>query len=419
MLSPAWFGPRGPGGTACCSSDGRRSSRWSLADARPIPVRPRPRDRPRRDRLRRLVVATQPTNGTGGPSAPAATGATINGQISGAGSAGLTAPGIAAPRATPVTQIAVVGTGVATTADANGRFTLASVPAGATRLRLTGPGTDATITVGEVRTGDTLSLTIAVNGSHAAVLDDSRNPSGAPTPINGIARNVTGTVEQFEFTIDGRTIRGDRVTEWYGHPNQTPARVFEELNDTRAEVKAWPRDGYRYAERLHGNLDDEGEEGEPEDEDGPTQDSSASIEGTLTAMSGTRPTLVLTIFNTTVRTGASTVVQRRGDTQDLSVLQLGMTIHVVGDRQGDGSINARRLQIKDDEAGRTFEIEGSVGGLRGTCPTVTFGVNGFNIATTASTTFAPACGELRNGNRVTVQGVVQADGSVRATSVER
>jgi hypothetical protein len=365
---------------------------------------------------------TQPTDTPGGPSAPPATGATINGQISGAATAPLTAPGLAAPRATPVTQIAVVGTSLTTTADASGRFTLAGVPAGAAQLRLTGPGTDATIGIGDVRTGDTLSLTIAVNGSHAAVLDDSRRPSGAPTPINGIARNVTGTVEQFEFTIDGRTIRGDRVTEWYGHPNQTPARVFEELNNTRTEVKAWPRDGYWYAERLHVNLDDEGVEEDPEDEDdedGPTQDSSASIEGTLTAMSGARPTLVLTIASTTVRTDASTIVQRRGDTQDLSVLQLGMTIHVIGDRQSNGSINARRLQIKDDEAGRTLEIEGSVGGLRGTCPTVTFGINGFNIATTASTTFTPVCGELRNGNKVTVRGVVQADGSVRATSVER
>jgi hypothetical protein len=365
---------------------------------------------------------TQPTGAPGTPSAPATTGATINGQISGAATAGLTVPGIAAPRATPVTQIAVVGTSVTTTADGNGRFTLAGVPAGATQLRLTGPGTDATVGIGEVRTGDTLSLTIAVNGSHAAVLDDSRSPSGAPTPINGIARNVTGTVEQFEFTIDGRTIRGDRVTEWYGHPNRTPARVFEELNDTRAEVKAWPRDGYWYAERLHVNLDDEGVEEEPEDdedEDGPGQDSSASIEGTLTAIGGTRPMLVLTIAGTTVRTDASTVVQRRGDTQDLSVLQLGMTIHVVGDRRDDGSIDARRLQITADETGRSFEIEGRVGGLHGTCPTVTFGVNGFSIATTASTTFTPACGELRNGDRVRVRGVVQADGGVRAGSIER
>jgi hypothetical protein len=361
---------------------------------------------------------TEPTTPGGGAAPPpAASGATIAGQISSAGT-GLTVPaGLASTRATPVSTIAVVGTGLSTAADATGRFTLTGVPAGVTQLRFTGQGTDATLAIGEVRSGDSLSLTIAVNGSAAAVLDDSRHPGGAPTPINGIARNVTGTVDQFEFTIDGRRIRGDRVTEWYGHPNQAPARVFEELNDTRAEVKAWPRDGYWYAERLHVNLDDDAEES-PEDDD-PTQDSSASIEGLLTSMSGARPSLVLTIANTTVRTSAATVVQRRGDTQDLSVLQLGMTIHVVGDRRSDGSIDARRLQIKDDEAGRDFEISGSVGGLKGTCPAVSFGVNGFSIVTTASTTFTPACAELRNGNKVTVKGVVQADGSVRATGVTR
>ena len=50
---------------------------------------------------------------------------------------------------------------------------------------------------------------------------------------------------------------------------------------------------------------------------------------------------------------------------------------------------------------------------------MTFGVNGFNIATTASTTFAPACGELKSGNKVRVRGVTEAGGSVRATSVTR
>jgi hypothetical protein len=314
----------------------------------------------------------------------------------------------------------VVGTSLTTTADGSGRFTLTGVPAGAAQLHFTGPGTDATLPIGEVRTGDTVTLMVAVNGTAAAVLSDSRAPTGAPTPINGVVRNLTGSVDQFEFTIDGQRIRGDRVTEFYGHPNMTPARVFEEMNNTRTEVKAWPRDGFWYAERLHVNLDEE----VPETPTTPTtpttpQDSSASIEGTLTTMGGTRPSLVLTIAGTTVRTSASTEVQRRGDVQDLSVLQIGMTIHVVGDRRTDGSIDARRLQIKDDATGAEFEIEGSVGGLKGTCPTVAFGVNGFNVATTASTTFAPACGELKSGNKVKVKGVTQADGSVRATSVTR
>ena len=361
---------------------------------------------------------TEPTAAAVAPTPPPATaGATITGQVSNSATAGVMGSGLASSRATPVSTISVVGTSLTTTADPSGRFTFTGVPAGAARLHFTGPGTDATLPIGEVRTGDTVTLMVAVNGTAATVLSDSRAPTGAATPINGVVRNLTGSVDQFEFTIDGQRIRGDRVTEFYGHPNMSPARVFEEMNNTRTEVKAWPRDGFWYAERLHVNLDDE----VPTTPTTPTtpQDTSASIEGTLTIIGGTRPALVLTIAGTTVRTNGSTVVQRRGDTQDLSVLQIGMTIHVVGDRQSDGSIDARRLQIKDDATGAEFEIEGSVGGLKGTCPTVTFGVNGFNVATTASTTFTPACGELKSGNKVRVRGVTQADGSVRATSVTR
>jgi hypothetical protein len=361
---------------------------------------------------------TEPSPGGGtAPPPPTTSGATIAGQISTGTTGSAAREGLATTRATSVTSVSVVGTSLTTGADANGRFTLSGIPAGAATLRFTGPGTDATVPVGEVRAGDTVTLTVAVNGGAAAILDDSRHPSGAPTPINGVVRNLTGTVDAFEFTIDGRKIRGDRVTEFYGHPNMTPARVFEEMNNTRAEVKAWPRDGFWYAERLHVNVDEEVPEG-PEDPTTPNDDS-ASIEGTLTAMSGARPNLTLTIAGTVVRTSSSTVVQRRGDVQDLSVLQIGMTIHVVGDRQTNGSIDARRLQIKDDAAGAEFEIEGSVGGLKGSCPAVTFGVNGFNIATTSATTFTPACADLKSGNKVRVRGVVQGDGSVRATSVTR
>jgi hypothetical protein len=360
---------------------------------------------------------TSPAATPAPPTAPSTTGATITGQVSSGATAGPAGSGLASSRATPVSTIGVVGTSLTTTADPSGRFTLTGVPAGAAQLHFTGPGTDARLPIGEVRTGDTVTLMVAVNGTAATVLSDSRTPTGAATPINGVVRNLTGSIDQFEFTIDGQRIRGDRVTEFYGHPNVSPARVFEEMNNTRTEVKAWPRDGFWYAERLHVNLDEE----VPTTPTTPTtpQDTSASIEGTLTAIGGTRPALVLTIGGTTVRTSGSTVVQRRGDTQDLSVLQVGMTIHVVGDRQADGSIDARRLQIKDDATGAEFEIEGSVGGLKGTCPTVTFGVNGFNIATTASTTFAPACGELKSGNKVRVRGVTQAGGTVRATSVTR
>jgi len=96
-----------------------------------------------------------------------------------------------------------------------------------------------------------------------------------------------------------------------------------------------------------------------------------------------------------------------------------MTLHVEGVRQSNGSIVARMIQINDDAAGGAFEIEGSMGGLKGACPAVTFGVNGFSIFTDGSTVFTPGCSTFKSGTKVSVKGVVQSDGSVKATSVTK
>jgi hypothetical protein len=364
-----------------------------------------------------------PTGATGGASTPPpATGATITGQMSSA-AASSTTSGVAATRLTPVATISVLGTSISSAVDGSGRFTLSGVPAGTVQLRFSGPGTDATLSVNDLRSGDTVSLTVAVNGTLATVLADSRNPaSAAAVPINGVIDSLTGSLDAFEFRIGSQRIRGDAITEFYGHPNRTPAQVFARMNGLRAEVKAWPRGDYWYAERLHVNLETTTPPTEPTPPTGPTpptQDTSASIEGTLTSIGGSRPNLVLVVAGVTVRTSASTEVQRRGDRQDLSVLRTGMTIHVVGDRRSDRSIDARRLQIKDDAVGAEMEIEGSLGGLKGSCPAVSFGVNGVAVSTTASTQFSPACSELKSGNKVRVRGTRQSDGSLRATSVMR
>jgi hypothetical protein len=96
-----------------------------------------------------------------------------------------------------------------------------------------------------------------------------------------------------------------------------------------------------------------------------------------------------------------------------------MTLHVEGIRQSNASLLARMIQIKDDATGGAFEIEGSMGGLKGTCPAMTFGVNGFSIFTDASTVFTPACSTFKSGTKVSVKGVVQSNGSVKATSVTK
>ena len=230
-----------------------------------------------------------------------------------------------------------------------------------------------------------------------------------PVEVNGVIDSVTGTAAMFQFKIGSRLIKGDDLTIFFGNPTQS----FSLLKDgVRVEVKGQQRDGYVYAERIHVNDDDDA------DDDG--QDDSASIHGILTAIGGAKPTLNLTVGGTTVRTSAETIVKRRGDVQTLDALKTGQTLHVIGVRQSNGSIDARRLDIDDDAPGGEFEIEGSLGGLKGSCPAVSFGVNGFSVVTNNSTVFdGVACSALKSGDKINVKGVTQANGSVIATRVKK
>jgi hypothetical protein len=235
-----------------------------------------------------------------------------------------------------------------------------------------------------------------------------------PVTLNGLVEGLSGTAAAFQFTVNGRLVRGDAATAFFGDGDR--ADSFASLaNGRRVEVKGQQRDGFVYAVRIHVNRpdDDQG------DDRGPQQES-ASIHGTLTEMGGSVPNLTLRVGGTVVRTSAATEVKRRGDRQGLEALRVGQSLHVVGDRRADGSLDARKIEIDDDAAGGEFEIEGALGGLSGTCPAVRFGVNGFQIVTSGATEFKNGgCSALRNGDKVKVEGVRQANGTVLATEVER
>jgi hypothetical protein len=373
--------------------------------------------------------------------------------------------------------VTVSGTQISSGLDAAGRFNLPDVPPGDVQLQFSGPAS-ASVSVSQVQPRETIDLVVSVSTSSAVVESQFRATAGdeqlegrieslppavpagtmkvggrtvttdastqfrqgnivrtfgdlevgyrvhvkgrttggsmlassveiqndittLPVNINGIVSGKTGTSASFEFTVDSRLVKGDSNTEFFG------GSAYADLaNGERVEVKGQQRNGFVYAERIHVNSGDD----EPQEE-------SASIHGTIQSISGAAPALVLNVGGTTVRTDGGTVVQRRGDVQALDTLRQNMDVHVIGVRRADGSIDARRIQINDDPAGGEFEIEGSIGGLSGTCPAVSFKVNGYGIVTSSSTTFEASCASLRSGMRVKVNGEVQGDGSVRATRV--
>jgi hypothetical protein len=258
--------------------------------------------------------------------------------------------------------------------------------------------------------------TLAPDAVAADLITIQNTNVSLPVNVNGIVERLTGTATAFEFYVGSRKVRGDDKTEFYGDSGLLGFSALKA--GARVEVKGELRDDYVYAVRLHVN---------DATSDEPPQDDSASVEGRLKSITGTGTALTLTITtaggDVVVTTTGSTQVQRRGSVVPLTTLDVGQTIHAVGVRQSDKSIVARMLQIKDDEPGGRFAIEGSIGGLSGSClTTVRFGVNGYTIVASSTTTYAPSgtgCSDLKNGMKVQVEGERQADGTVNATNITR
>ena len=134
------------------------------------------------------------------------------------------------------------------------------------------------------------------------------------------------------------------------------------------------------------------------------------LEGAVSAVSGGCPTPTLTMNAKTVTTTADTQFLA-GACSDLIV---GITVHVKGTTQADGSIRASQIRI---ERGQTVQVEGNVTAVSG-CPTPTLIVGGKTIKSNADTRFiGGACSEITVGTTVQVIGTSLADGSVVASQI--
>jgi hypothetical protein len=107
----------------------------------------------------------------------------------------------------------------------------------------------------------------------------------------------------------------------------------------------------------------------------------------------------------------------------ITTLQVGYRVHVKGTKEHDYII-ASEVVVKDATASPgtnlpSLELQGALQGLAGTCPSVTFKVNGTPLAAASATEFRNGlCAHLEEGTSIKLQGRRQADGSVLAEKVE-
>ena len=141
----------------------------------------------------------------------------------------------------------------------------------------------------------------------------------------------------------------------------------------------------------------------------------------VTSVTGTCPVLAISVANVVkVVTNAATVFV--GGT--CATIRTGVRIHVQGDMQtADGSIIAEKIGIEGEPGGqRGGRLEGPIGVVTGTCPALSFVVNGITVTTSASTRFGDTtCAAVRAfapGTRIEVEGDLQGT-MLLATKVER
>ena len=89
---------------------------------------------------------------------------------------------------------------------------------------------------GQTNAGSLLARSIDIQNTNTAI----------GVNLNGTVSNLTGTLAAFEFVVNGRLVKGDAATEFFGN-----SRFLDLVNGGRAEVKGVQRDAFVYAQRIH------------------------------------------------------------------------------------------------------------------------------------------------------------------------
>jgi hypothetical protein len=167
-----------------------------------------------------------------------------------------------------------------------------------------------------------------------------------------------------------------------------------------------------------------------------------NVAGNVDSLGGTATAFQFVLNGYTIHGDAQTQFSSSDGSQSTSFddLKNGLRVEVKATPR-DGGLYAFRLQItKANNPTPTptpaptptptppptptpssdIETDGTASGVKGSCPSLTFTVNGYSVITNGSTLFDGfACGDVRDGRAVLVNGTKQANGSVLATRIRR
>jgi hypothetical protein len=221
----------------------------------------------------------------------------------------------------------------------------------------------------------------------------------AQVDFNGTVTAVTGTCPDAAFTIASGTIRSDAETEFVAGGLCSEIAATSMISG-RGFVQ---EDGSILATRIRVDA------ATPL----PTPIHDTDFSGVVTATTGSCPARSFTI-DTGIITATGTTTFPGASCEEVAV---GSVISGRGALQGDGSIIASQLHLKKATTGgggSPKTIEGAAASVTGTCPALTFTINGQAVQTTAATNFVGSgdCSLIVNGKTVEVTGEFAGGGSV-------
>jgi Domain of unknown function (DUF5666) len=187
-------------------------------------------------------------------------------------------------------------------------------------------------------------------------------------------------------------------------------------------------EGVAEGEDIHLSVRVSGSTAAVDDDQRETPDNRSDIEGLVTAINASARTL--SVGTSAVMVPAGTPVRHDGTSMDLSQIHIGDRVEVQGMKNGT-TLVATEIEVKTstanpapgdngDDHGADAELNGTISGKSGTCPSLSFTVASTTVVTNAKTDFHDAaCSALAGGDRVEVKGSRQTNGSVVATRVEK
>lgn len=275
-----------------------------------------------------------------GPSQLSSSGAIISGRVNVTGSAAapVTAQfplavalwatvGPLAANAPGSVTVTLVGTGVSTTIDGNGSFTLTDVPPGTVTLRFHGRGADATLTISGIEEDDHLQIAVTLNGNSAR-LDSRQNAA------NNRGVQVNGRIDSID--AGARTLRaaGETVlvqqSTFIRHGNRTFSFSDLRVGD-HIQVKGTRNGSMVTASEI--KVETGGDDDEDDNDDN-------ELLGAISGLSGSCPSLTFFVAGTRVVTSAAT----RFEDGACSTLRNDLRVEVEGTRASDGTLMATKVE---------------------------------------------------------------------------